>query len=82
MNALSTILSRYTTIPADLRAQLSAELSGMERDAASWRRLGLCYEDELPEDMSDSAYRTWYHDSQIIYGVRMGPILAAMTKGK
>lgn len=42
MSALSIILNRYTTIPADLRAQLSAELAGMERDAGRyvWLRHG------------------------------------------
>lgn len=31
------------------------------------------YEDQLPDDMTDAEYETWYEHSVLIYGVRMGP---------
>lgn len=34
---------------------------------------GFVYEDELPEDMTDDAYREWFDRSMIVGGVRMGP---------
>jgi hypothetical protein len=33
----------------------------------------LMYEDELPEDMTDSEYSEWYEQSYVLDGVRVGP---------
>lgn len=52
----------------------AAELAELECDAASWRRLDLMYEDELPE-MPEYAYNEWFEASQIVCGVRMGPAI-------
>lgn len=49
-------------------------------DAAKWRKLGLCYEGDLPDDISDAEYNWWYEHSQIILGARMGPVLAGRAQ--
>jgi hypothetical protein len=32
------------------------------------------FEDDLPENMTDSEYSMWLDKSEIVYGVRMGPV--------
>lgn len=43
-----------------------------EAHAEEIKGMGLIYEDELPEDMTQEEYDEWYKTSSIVYGVRMG----------
>lgn len=89
----ATLAGAQKSLPADITqilAEHQGELYGQAsspvaapteaEDAAKWRKLGLCYEDDLPNDISDADYNWWYEHSQIIFGVRMGPVLTARAQ--
>lgn len=84
MSALSTILARYTNIPADLRAQLSAELAGMERDAGRYvSARNADPDDEVPHITvhMQTEWGKWHH--KWMYGAACDDAIdAAMTKEK
>lgn len=40
----------------------------------------LMYEDDLPENMSDSEYDEWFAKSSVVDGVRMGPSVSSQGK--
>lgn len=71
--AEAAFLQTASKIAPALRALLD-EVEGLRVDAESWRKLGLVYEDQLPE-MTDAEYSKWYEESSLIYGVRMGPAI-------
>lgn len=38
-----------------------------------WFEVPTMYEDELPESITDEEYDSWYENSCVVDGVRMGP---------
>ena len=83
--ALLPLDSIMAGVLTDVSNQLRAaqgEISRLSKDAESWRKLGLVYEDDLPVDIPDQLYNLWYEESQLINGVRMGPRLAAIQAAK
>lgn len=52
-----------------------------ENPGRRWHSVPMMFEDELPEDMTDAEYDTWFENSHVPDGVgcRMGP---AWDKGQ
>lgn len=48
-------------------------------ECLAWERAtkppAVMHEDDLPEDMTEEEYDQWYADSQVIDGIRMGPLV-------